>query len=689
MPPTPVPQGTDARMARVLRVAGRLTALGFAAWSTAGAAVAATGFGPDVAAPELGRPLELAIPVRTDLADPLEARCVKAELFIGERLVPGSSVRTSVEALGPEAARIRVSSTQVVDEPVVTLTVAAGCASRVARRYVLLVDPPALGGAVPIVPAADAGLASLPAAVVTPPAAPAPPQPAAVPSTSLAGGGAAAGPAASAAGGPDQVAAAPSRPATQRASPGSVRAARPARPARSAATPPATAPATQPRLRLEPAEALAAGPAAATAEATAVEQAMQAVAEAASAARAAAAAASAAQARVAGLEQTVQQLRADASAQRELAAQLQGRLARADASSRWTVPLLVLVLVLAGTALWLARRVSALQRQRAAQWRSQAGGPATIDPFGERAGTAPIPFVTSEIRPAPAWPPPAAAPGDSWPAAAIASVPAPLPPAAPVFIPEPEPPPAHRSVTLPAPNTVEGNQPRDVSIEELIDLEQQAEFFVVLGQEEAAIDLLVEHLRQTGGGSPLPYLKLLEIYGRRNDREAYERMRSRFNRRFNAYAPEWGADLGHGRTLEDYPGVVPRLQELWPQPLESMAELEALLFRRSRGELFELPAYREVLLLYSVARDLLDREAAESGSVDLLLPLGDDPVSHRPVAGPAPDLDDGPELPDTARAHTAAVDLDPSEPPSDRSGAYGDLDSPATRPFGREGHGPP
>ena len=97
---------------------------------------------------------------------------------------------------------------------------------------------------------------------------------------------------------------------------------------------------------------------------------------------------------------------------------------------------------------------------------------------------------------------------------------------------------------------------RDVSIEELIDLEQQADFFVVLGQDESAIDLLMAHLRSTGGGSPLPYLKLLEIYRRRGDREAYERTRERFNHRFNAYAPDWEADPQHGRSLEDYPGVV-------------------------------------------------------------------------------------------------------------------------------------
>jgi hypothetical protein len=164
---------------------------------------------------------------------------------------------------------------------------------------------------------------------------------------------------------------------------------------------------------------------------------------------------------------------------------------------------------------------------------------------------------------------------------------------------------------------------RDLSIEELIDLEQQAEFFIVLGQDEAAIDLLVEHIRSTGGVSPLPYLKLLEIYRRQDAREAYERTRTRFNQRFNAYAPDWAADPAQGRSLEDYPEVMPRLLYAWPKPLDAMAELEAMLFRKTHGELFDLPAYRELLFLYALARDLLDREAADTGNVDLLLPLAD------------------------------------------------------------------
>jgi TolA-binding protein len=233
---------------------------------------------------------------------------------------------------------------------------------------------------------------------------------------------------------------------------------------------------------------------------------------------------------------------------------------------------------------------------------------------------------------------------------------------------------------------------RDVSIEELIDLEQQAEFFIVLGQDEEAIDLLVGHLRETGGSSPLPYLKLMEIYQRRGDTAAYERIRTRFNHRFNAYAPEWGAEHTAGRVLEDYAGVVPRLQQAWARPLDAMAELEALLFRRSRGELFDLPAYRDVLMLYSVARDLIERDPEPSVSgalakdIDLLLPLSNPRTGSGEFGSTAPHPYYGfdghdptmPAPPDSAFGDdfgpsrfddrpTMPVDLDltmPAEPPS-------------------------
>jgi hypothetical protein len=237
--------------------------------------------------------------------------------------------------------------------------------------------------------------------------------------------------------------------------------------------------------------------------------------------------------------------------------------------------------------------------------------------------------------------------------------------------------PMERTDLLPQRTSIDDSAPRDVSIEELIDLEQQAEFFVVLGQDAAAIDLLVEHLRHTGGGSPLPYLKLLEIHRRRGDREDYERTRVRFNQRFNAYAPEWGTDLGAGRSLDSYSGVIPRLQKVWPKPLDAMAELEALLFRKSRGELFDLPAYREVLFLYSLARDLLDRESADSGKVDLLLPLADG--SEFGSTAPAPYLTLESERGSLDPSATAPLDFDLSSDPGRPTSIFGPLDEPPER----------
>ena len=183
-------------------------------------------------------------------------------------------------------------------------------------------------------------------------------------------------------------------------------------------------------------------------------------------------------------------------------------------------------------------------------------------------------------------------------------------------------------------NSISGEAERDMSVEELIDMEQQAEFFIVLGQDDAAIDLLMGHVRSGGSSSPLAFLKLLEIYRRREEREPYERVRERFNRRFNAYAPDWEAGAGSARALEEYPDVVARIQDVWPDPAAAMKLLEALLFRRdASASTFDLPAYGELLFLYSQARDLADTGDG-SGEVDLLLPLGEDfdlPDSPRPT----------------------------------------------------------
>ena len=226
--------------------------------------------------------------------------------------------------------------------------------------------------------------------------------------------------------------------------------------------------------------------------------------------------------------------------------------------------------------------------------------------------------------------------------------------------------------TVEIPELDTGEVPRRaVSAEELIDLEQQAEFFVTLGQDDAAVDLLLNHIGSAGGISPLPYLKLLEIHRHRADREAYERVREQFNQRFNAYAPAWEDRHAPARSLEDDADVLARLQAAWQTPARAMGVLEPLLFRQGTSEpVFDLAAYREVLFLYEVARDLAEHESRPS-TVDFELPLEDAPsVVSYPMHN---------TVPVTPSAHVARpllVDVDlghgPEAPeqPSERSERY-------------------
>ena len=345
--------------------------------------------------------------------------------------------------------------------------------------------------------------------------------------------------------------------------------------------------------------------------------------DAANAASAAMGAASAASARAGMLEQQVERLLADARQQRADNEQLRSRLA-AESWSHWMwVGLLIATLV--GAVAWLAWRLRRVQRDAQAQWwkTAQADVMADLqpDPDDTQSQAATLGAPQRATNPS----------SNLMPTSAV----------------------AQSAIDRTADERPGGSELglatitalRPVSAEELIDLEQQADFFVVLGQDDAAIDLLMEHIRGSGGISPLPYMKLLEIYKRRGEPETYERTRARFNQRFNAYAPDWDSDLQVGRCLEDDAEVIASLQRCWPTPLDAMADLEALLFRKDGGQLFDLPAYRELMLLYSMARDLHEAQPQAAQPVDLLLPLDAAPDREASAPVASKDVDTGPQSP--------------------------------------------
>ncbi|MGZ8259508.1 MAG: hypothetical protein ACXWUL_03025, partial [Caldimonas sp.] len=184
--------------------------------------------------------------------------------------------------------------------------------------------------------------------------------------------------------------------------------------------------------------------------------------------------------------------------------------------------------------------------------------------------------------------------------------------------------------------------PAPSSLDELADIEQQAEFFAILGQDDAAVALLDGHLRDAATASPLPYLHLLDIHRRRGQRGEFERARSDHGARFAAVATDWDAAARPGRALEDDPRAIGSLQAVWRTPPEAMRMVESLLLRPSTNDAaFDLAGYRDLLLLYAVARDLATPVEADNGSIDLYLPLDDAPTEplRRDAGGHAVDFD--------------------------------------------------
>ncbi|RZJ20245.1 MAG: hypothetical protein EOO54_13670, partial [Haliea sp.] len=121
----------------------------------------------------IGRPLDVAIALTLDAAD-ADGACSSAEVFYGDtRVLTNPDVRW-LPGPGGRTGTLRITSTALVDEPVVTLNLRVGCGSNVAsRRYVLLPDLPRPEPT----PATPALRAVPPVGVVLPPAVTAPSQP--------------------------------------------------------------------------------------------------------------------------------------------------------------------------------------------------------------------------------------------------------------------------------------------------------------------------------------------------------------------------------------------------------------------------------------------------------------------------------------------------------------------------------
>lgn len=533
----------------------------------------ALGLGRPQVLSALGKPLDVSVPLSLADGEQLTEACARAEVSAGDARVPAGLLQLRIEGV-PGQQRIRLQSLVRIDEPALRITLALGCPLRLTREFNAFVDPPA-------------GPTAAPVAEAPPPAPVAAPVPAAL---------------------PPSPAAAPAKEAR-----------RPVSMPRPRLRPRAPARASGPRLVLERPEVLVESPAVqAAASAPALEMTPE------------------LEAQIAALEQTVAQLRA------ELEAKLQAQEAASAASVAAPMPpapvplpapavrgahyrdpmswLLALGLgLLAGAGGYnLSRWRDERTRRERAYWQAlQAAEGAAAEP---RAAVAPSPGIAPQV--------PVEAALVAEDSVHVATRPQPRPlawspalAAEPVAMPTPSPAIA-ATQPMPAPAAAVPLLAQEFTLaDELLDLRQQVDFLQLLGQQDAAADLLVQRLKRSDVGA-MPLLMLMEMCQQRGEPEAFAELAARFERQVGVPPPDWTQSLARGRGLDACASVIAHLQVVWSDPVAAMQMLQDLIARGGGPgvQQFELPAYDDLLMLYGVARDLYE-SAQRSDDVDVVLPL--------------------------------------------------------------------
>ena len=216
------------------------------------------------------------------------------------------------------------------------------------------------------------------------------------------------------------------------------------------------------------------------------------------------------------------------------------------------------------------------------------------------------------------------------------------------------------------------NVSRSVATEELFDVQQQADFFVSLGEDEQAIQVLKDHLAESHEPSALTYLDLFHIYHRLGRRIEYESLREEFNHVFNAGAPPFESYSRRGRGLEAYETAFSRIQALWPEH-RVLDLIEQSIFRDatdSASEVFDLEAYRELLMLHAIAKDLIQSDNAAPRAAGDFQHTAMQPL--KAVGKQTPRV--SASLKDDSERLTQPMGLDHVHPPSSSIGLDIDLD---------------
>jgi hypothetical protein len=542
-----------------------------------GGCAAAQSLGTPVAEVLLGQPLAMSVPARFASRDTAD-ECVHADVFYGEKRVPDGHVRATVT--GPDGQRrVRIESESPIDEPIVTVSLRAGCQNTITRNYTLLPEYPSetrLAALEARNLAAAGAMAPLRLATRTAPAAA--PAPAPV------------------------VRRAPARP-TVVAQDSEAQPQRPVRGTRSSAR--RTAPAAHARLRLEPIDlepqamlrvtstlAEPQGDAARRATAALLWQAINADPQ----------ELLRTSAMLEKLEADLAQMRKTNSQTRAELVALRQRLDRSEPGSGSAQLLQFLALLVAAAAaaagvLW---------------WRTRQL-PGATGPW--YAGSATAPDAAAEVAPQPmvegVEPQPVAVPVRLPVAqvpATVVAAPAPLAPLQPAA--------GTIDFELPAPAA----RSRDAAeaalrVETLAATFEEVEFLSSLGLASDAMDVLKTYLQDSAGPSPLAFFELMRLCDPVEDAAALAAARRRYGHTFGVEPPrleQVTASLG----LESLTPLSERLTRAWACG-EARTLIEDTLFTVPTADApLTLQAGRDLLCLYQLAAALAQEGTAPAEQAD-------------------------------------------------------------------------
>lgn len=551
----------------------------------------ALSLGPSRGTVVLGAPVDLTIEVQPDPGMDLASSCLAVQLVAGDVPVSAAQVRiTPWPDMPGRRPAIRVQSSDIVREPVLTATVTAGCSGAVSRTYTYLTELPGsvAPGAAPLdVTRLSSPVRATPQRAVQPAPVASAAAEATVASTASSGR--------TLAGVEAPVPAPPPAPKPPRKAT--------AKPPTSAAAAAQAQPTTSaPRLVMEPLDLEGvAGLRISTelAQSPTPEDSPQ-RAQAAALWKALNAEPGQEDPRVHTLQSQLTQAQAQAGQERAQVVQLQAQLNEAQSEGVPSWWLYALGLALAGT--------SALAGGLA--WRLRQARSHAADAWHEAAAMQPAATDMAKLQELGLAPDSRDAWADSEMAAAEtvqAAAPVPATPAAPPQAPEaPSAPPAKQpEPASAAPNTSSVPLAGMVNPEDLFDIVQQAEFYVSIGEHDLAIGELRQHIAERGSSSPFSYLELLRLYHQLGRIEAFDLLRSQFMEHFNAEVPEFSHFAQQGAGLEIYTDALADIEAQWTS--NSVLELlESFLFlhpdRASPAPRFDLAAYDDLLLLLAIAQ---------------------------------------------------------------------------------------